>query len=135
MASKQYSWVVVLVLSALSVLGSAVLAGCASSVPLVISPAQAKTEMQAGAMLLDVRQPEEFAGGHIEGAVLIPLGDLSAHLGELPKDRLIIVQCQTGVRSAQGRDLLRQAGFAKVTSLEGGIQAWQAAGFPIVTKN
>jgi len=111
------------------------LSGCAapqnSSSQLEISPAQAKLEIQKGAMLLDVREPDEYSVGHISGAVLIPLGELGLRLQELPKDRLIIVQCRSGSRSAQGRDLLLKKGFTNVTSLSGGILAWQAAGYPI----
>jgi rhodanese-related sulfurtransferase len=119
----------------LAAIGPAILSGCAApqspSVPLEISPAQAKIEIQNGAMVLDVRQQVEYTAGHIGGAVLIPLDDLASRVQALPKDRLIIVQCRTGGRSAQGRDLLHQQGFANVTSLSGGILAWQAAGYSV----
>jgi rhodanese-related sulfurtransferase len=120
----------------ISMIVVATLSGCTAgsqvpSVALEISPAQAKLDLQKGALLLDVREPNEFTAGHIAGAVLIPLGELGLHLQELPKNRLIIVQCRTGVRSAQGRDLLLQNGFTSVTSLSGGLLAWQAAGLPL----
>jgi phage shock protein E len=111
------------------------LSGCSSSPtlasPMEISPSQAQLEIQKGAMVLDVRESSEYATGHIAGAVLIPLGELAPRLQELPKDRLIIVQCRSGSRSAQGRDLLLKNGFTNVTSLSGGILAWQAAGYPV----
>jgi rhodanese-related sulfurtransferase len=120
----------------IAILAFAILSGCTtnaqnSTYPSQISPAQAKTEIQNGAMVLDVREQSEYSAGHIPGAVWIPLGDLASRLQELPKDRLIIVQCRTGSRSAQGRDLLLKNGFTKVTSLSGGILAWQAAGYSI----
>jgi rhodanese-related sulfurtransferase len=121
----------------LAILVLTALSGCSASqnptVPLEISPNQVKLELQKGAMILDVRETSEYATGHIAGAVLIPLGELSSRLQELPKERLIIVQCRSGSRSAQGRDLLVKNGFVNVTSLSGGILAWQAAGYPIET--
>lgn len=90
--------------------------------------------MQAdGALVLDVREPDEWAAGHIEGATLIPLGELAARSGELPSDQDIVVVCRSGNRSAQGRDILRDAGFANVTSMAGGMNDWISAGQPYVT--
>ena len=88
---------------------------------------------KAGGLVLDVREPSEWAGGHIAGATLIPLGELPARLAELSKDRTIVVVCHSGNRSAQGRDILRDAGFPSVTSIAGGMTAWLAAGLPVVT--
>jgi rhodanese-related sulfurtransferase len=110
------------------------LSACGTTPPAVpappeISAAQARTELAGGALLVDVREPSEYSAGHIPGAITLPLGDLAARLSELPRDRLIITICRSGVRSAQARDLLLQNGFPRVTSLAGGIQAWQAAGY------
>jgi rhodanese-related sulfurtransferase len=104
-----------------------------AAVPLEISAAQANDMRQAGALVLDVREPSEWAAGHIEGATLIPLGELPSRLAELPKDRTIVVVCRSGNRSAQGRDILRGAGFPSVTSMESGMNDWTAAGLPVVT--
>jgi rhodanese-related sulfurtransferase len=87
--------------------------------------------MANGAMLLDVREVDEYSQSHIAGSLLVPLSDLSTRLKELPQDRMIIVVCRTGVRAAQGRDFLLASGFSKVTSLSGGIQAWVADGYPM----
>jgi rhodanese-related sulfurtransferase len=90
--------------------------------------------MQAdGAFVLDVREPDEWAAGHIDGATLIPLGELEARAAELPDDTDIVVVCRSGNRSAQGRDILRDAGFDEVTSMAGGMSDWIAAGQPYVT--
>ncbi len=97
----------------------------------VISPQAAKKELATGAILLDVRERNEYTQSHIAGSLWIPLGELTSWLDELPNDSLIIVVCQTGVRAARGREILMAAGYKKVTSLSGGIQAWVAAGYPV----
>jgi rhodanese-related sulfurtransferase len=86
-----------------------------------------------GAFVLDVREPSEWAAGHLPGATLIPLGQLPSRLAEVPRDRDIVVVCRTGRRSAEGRDILLGAGFDRVTSMAGGINAWKASGRPVVT--
>ena len=101
--------------------------------PTEITVAQAAEKRDQGAFILDVRQPEEWVQFHIPGATLIPLGELPDRLNEVPKDQEIVVVCRTGHRSAQGRDILRNAGFAKVTSMAGGVTQWQSQGLPIAT--
>ena len=76
--------------------------------------------------LLDVRQPEEFETARIAGAVLIPLGQLNAHLDELPRDREIMCVCHSGSRSVFAARLLADMGF-KVVNLRGGMMAWERA--------
>jgi rhodanese-related sulfurtransferase len=120
----------------LALLAPVFLGGCQSApdsqkVGLLISPQDAQTELSQGAFLLDVREVSEFQQVHISGATLIPLGQLASHFADLPKDRLILVICRTGVRSAQGRDLLLANGFTLVSSVSGGMQAWVAAGLPV----
>jgi rhodanese-related sulfurtransferase len=82
---------------------------------------------------LDVREPSEWTQFHIPGATLIPLGDLPKRLNEVPKDRVVVVVCRTGNRSAQGRDILLNAGFTNITSMAGGVTQWQVQGLPIAT--
>jgi rhodanese-related sulfurtransferase len=101
--------------------------------PLEITVAQAAQNRDQGAFILDVREPSEWTQFHIPGATLIPLGDLPNRLNEVPKDRQVVVVCRTGHRSAQGRDILLQAGFTQVTSMAGGMTAWQAQGLPVAT--
>jgi rhodanese-related sulfurtransferase len=83
--------------------------------------------------LVDVRSPEEFAAGHLRDAKNIPLADLASRIGELDKskNRTVVVMCQTGARSGKAARQLVAAGFGDVHSLEGGLAAWQAAGFPV----
>ncbi|HEV2239318.1 MAG TPA: MBL fold metallo-hydrolase [Ktedonobacterales bacterium] len=83
------------------------------------------------ALLLDVREPEEYARGHVAGAMLLPQAELATRLGELPRDRPIRTFCRTGSRSYRSAQFLRQAGFSDVASVAGGITAWRRAGLPV----
>lgn len=101
-----------------------------ASYPAEISVAEAATKRASGVFILDVRQPDEWNASHIPGSTLIPLDTLAARISELPTDQEIVVVCRSGNRSASGRDILRAAGFTQVTSMAGGLQQWQAAGYP-----
>ena len=83
--------------------------------------------------VIDVREPDEFNGplGHIAGAKLIPLGSLTGRAEQLSKDKPIVVACRSGARSAQATVLLRNAGFAKVANLAGGMLRWRAQRYPV----
>ncbi len=82
-------------------------------------------------VLLDVREPEEYAAGHIPGVQLIPMGTVSARLSDIPTDKTVIVTCRSGNRSGQITDFLRRNGFTRVHNMQGGILAWQRAGYPV----
>jgi len=103
-----------------------------------ITPAEAQALLRAGdALLIDVREPDEFRAGHIPQAFSMPLGQLDALLGEaqLPPGRTIIFQCLKGGRGGQACALADRAGHGvgrSVRNLSGGIEAWQASGLPIV---
>ena len=103
------------------------------SLPAEVSAADALALRDEGAFILDVRQPDEWATGHIPDATLIPLGDLPGRLAEVPRDRQVVVVCRSGNRSAQGRDILLGAGYPSVTSMAGGMKDWIAAGYPSQT--
>lgn len=77
-------------------------------------------------LLLDVREPSEYAASRIDGAKLIPLAELPGRFGELPKNVPIVVHCHHGGRSAQAVRFLQEAGFKDVKNLAGGIDAWSA---------
>lgn len=98
-----------------------------------ISATSASELRDQGAFVLDVREPDEWAAGHIPGATLIPLKQLASRLAEVPQDQQIVVVCRSGNRSAEGRDILLDAGFAKVTSMGGGMNAWISQGLETVT--
>ena len=87
-------------------------------------------------LLLDVREPGEVETARIEGAVPIPLGELEARLGELEawRDRLVVVHCHHGVRSARACRTLSGAGFERVENLSGGIEAWSLTVDPSVPR-
>jgi rhodanese-related sulfurtransferase len=89
------------------------------------------SKRQAEFHLLDVREDHEWAAGHIDGAQHIPLGVLSARLGELPKDRTIVAVCRSGGRSEAAVRGLRKLGY-EAENLEGGVNAWDRAKLPLV---
>jgi rhodanese-related sulfurtransferase len=105
----------------------------AEGLPPSISVAEAAEKREAGAFVLDVREPDEWAEVHIPGTTLIPLRELAARAAELPRDQEIVVICRSGNRSQQGRDILLAAGFDRVTSMAGGVTEWRAQGLPTVT--
>jgi hydroxyacylglutathione hydrolase len=81
-------------------------------------------------LLVDVRSPREHDAKHIVGSASMPLNHLAERLGELPRDRPIIVHCAGGYRSSIAASLLMREGFTHVSELAGGIAAWDAAGLP-----
>jgi len=105
----------------------------AEKLPLEISVSEAASMRDAGAFVLDVREPDEWNESHVPGATLIPLGQLASRVNEVPKDQEIVVMCRSGNRSQQGRDILLQAGFTNVTSMAGGINQWKAAGYETIS--
>ncbi len=80
--------------------------------------------------LLDVRTPEEVAGGVIKGAAKIPIDELPKRAEEIPKDKEIVAYCASGARSALATLYLRARGF-KANSLDHRIHEWEEAGYPI----
>lgn len=87
-----------------------------------------------GVVVLDVRSAAEYASGHIEGAINIDVeaANFDTKIAKLDKTVEYAVYCHSGRRSAIAADKMTGANFEKITNLEGGIQAWQAAGFPLV---
>ncbi|HET9443756.1 MAG TPA: rhodanese-like domain-containing protein [Acidimicrobiales bacterium] len=97
-----------------------------------IEAGEAGRQAEDGSLLLDVREEGEFEAGHAPGARHLPLGRLAAEHTTLPRDRTIIAVCRSGGRSARATMALRGAGY-DVVNLAGGMQAWAAAGLPVVT--
>ncbi len=94
---------------------------------LEISVVDLKARLDKGDVwLLDVREPREFEITSIEGATLIPLGELPKRLDELPTDRDIAIHCKSGVRSAKAVNMLKEKGFNRVQNVRGGILEWNA---------
>jgi rhodanese-related sulfurtransferase len=99
----------------------------------VITVTQAAAMRDQGAFVLDVRTSEEWTQGHIPGSTLIPLDELPARTAEVPRDQDVVVVCRTGHRSQQGMEILKSAGFTRVSSMDGGLTAWMAQGYPTQT--
>lgn len=81
-------------------------------------------------LVIDVRQPEEYRQGHISGSRLIPLGELSRRLDELPKNREIVCVCASGNRSRSATKFLIKAGYSAF-DMPGGMLTWQRSRLPI----
>ena len=96
-----------------------------------IDVARAYAMYQQGAFLVDVRTQEEWDEVHIPGSVLIPLDELPDRLGEVPRDKDIVVVCRSGNRSEEGAAILLKAGYESVVGMDGGIRDWSAAGYPV----
>ncbi len=84
-------------------------------------------------VLVDVREPNEFALLRVPGAVLLPLSTLSTSYERLPTDRPLLIMCAVGGRSARATDFLRANGYADATNIAGGITAWNQAGLAVKT--
>lgn len=103
----------------------------------VLNPAEfnKKINTTSGAIVLDVRTPEEFAGGYIANAVNINYNgnDFQDEIAKLDKNRTYFVYCLSGKRSASAASYMRSKGFRNVINLDGGILAWQANNLPLTT--
>ena len=86
-----------------------------------------------GAVVVDVREPDEFAQGHLPDAINLPAGKLAERVGEIEKykDKPVIVCCAAGMRSSRACRELGKQGFARLHNLDGGVDAWVAAGYPV----
>lgn len=93
--------------------------------------AQQLREPKTAPLLLDVRTPEEFAGGHVPGAVNIPIRELEGRVAEVPQDRPVVVYCEVGGRSALAARQLAARGYRNVREMQGSMEAWRAAGLPV----
>lgn len=82
-------------------------------------------------MLLDVREPSEFAEGHVPGAVNVPLSTVGDWAQKQPKDKPLLVICRSGKRSLSASQVLVEQGFSSVTNIEGGTMGWIQKGLPI----
>lgn len=97
------------------------------ALPRSVPVARAVELLDAGAVLVDVRERDEWRAGHARRARHIPLGRLDAEARRLPKGAPVVVMCASGMRSRGGAARLRAAGY-RATSLSGGLAAWRAAG-------
>jgi len=107
-------------------------AGYAATPYREVGPLEAK-DLLGSALVVDVREAWEYREGHVPGALNIPLSTLPERLAELPKNRPILLVCNSGNRSGVAADFLVGQGFdgEKVYNLEGGTYAWAASGLPL----
>lgn len=97
-------------------------------------PSTTVHSIPADAFLLDVREPDEWAAGHIDSAVHVPIGEVAERISELPSDQPIAVFCRGGGRSSRATGFLVQNGI-NAHNVAGGMRAWEAAGHPMVSEN
>jgi rhodanese-related sulfurtransferase len=100
-------------------------------VPAAVQVLEAKRRQEAGAALIDVREPEEWRGGHAPHAVHMPTGQVLARLEEIPRHREVLLICRSGNRSGQVQQALLARGFTNVLNVHGGMLAWREAGLPV----
>lgn len=93
----------------------------------IVTPEELRRRLAAGEapLIIDVREPAEYAGGHIPGARLLPLGQVPLRYGELPADDEIVLVCRSGNRSGLAQAWLQRRGFRRVRNLVGGMCRWQ----------
>lgn len=97
-------------------------------------PSTTVDSIPAGAFLLDVREPDEWAAGHIASAVHVPMAQVPDRMAELPGDQPIAVFCRGGGRSSRATAFLTRNGI-NAHNVTGGMRAWEAAGHPMVSEN
>lgn len=134
----------VFLLAAGSIVAATLAGGCLSDAPApdnqvirTIPPDQASALIEENRenpnfVIVDVRGPDEFAAGHIPGAVNINSANFEEHIGSLDPEAVYLICCQKGGRSAGVREMMREAGFSEVYEIEGGMSAWTVAGLPVV---
>jgi rhodanese-related sulfurtransferase len=104
----------------------------AKDVPAVtVTQLRERLEAKPAPYLLDVREPWEYAQGHVAEAQLIPLGELERRVSDVPRDQPVLVICHSGQRSLAAASYLRQLGYPDVSNVDGGTAAWIEKGYPV----
>ena len=98
-------------------------------------PSVTPIEVDPGAYLLDVREPDEWVAGHAPGAHHLPMMEIPTRLAEVPTDVEVVVVCRSGGRSGQVVSYLLSNGWDNVRNLDGGMQSWAASGRDVVSEN
>lgn len=100
---------------------------------LEIQVSELSTFVENGALVVDVREPDEYESGHIPGAILVPLSTVPHNTDEFVSDETVYIVCRTGGRSMQACELLHDVGVANVVNVAGGTLGWISLGNEIVT--
>lgn len=103
-------------------------------VPSVTSLDASRWLQEHDGVVLDVREPHEYASGHVPGALSVPQADLALRLADVPRDRDVLVVCRSGARSLRSARFLKGIGYDRVVNLEGGTLGWIEAGNPVATE-
>ena len=98
-------------------------------------PTVSVADVPADAVLLDVREDDEWVAGHAPGALHVPMMAVPMRADEIPTDRDVVVVCRMGQRSAQVVRYLQQQGWERIANLDGGMADWEAAGRPMVSED
>ena len=108
-----------------------------ADVPAVSPQQAAQMQSEQNAVIIDVRENDEWNAGHIDNAIHIPLNDIQNRLKELAKyqNQPVITQCRSGARSARAADILAKSGFTNVHNMDGGLNAWQKANLKTIQAN
>ncbi len=108
-----------------------------ADVPAVSPQQAAQMQSEQNAVIIDVRENDEWNAGHIDNAIHIPLNDIQNRLKELAKyqNQPVITQCRSGTRSARAADILAKSGFTNVHNMDGGLNAWQKANLKTIQAN
>jgi rhodanese-related sulfurtransferase len=108
-----------------------------ADVPAVSPQQAAQMQSEQNAVIIDVRENDEWNAGHIDNAIHIPLNDIQNRLRELAKyqNQPVITQCRSGARSAKAADILAKSGFTNVHNMDGGLNAWQKANLKTIQAN
>jgi len=131
---NKYNFLLISLVLLAAILLSAGLSACTTKPAagtLIISAPDAYQLYQDDVFVLDVRTSEQYQEGHLPGATLIPLEQLSTRYVELPQNETILVYCRTGNRSLKAVYLLENAGFNRVHSLDRGMNNWIQNGFEV----
>lgn len=101
-----------------------------------IAPSELSARRASGTapVVIDVRTPDEYATGHIPGALNIPFDQVADRIAEIDAPNGVALYCMVGPRARKGETALLAAGYASVLHIEGGLAAWQAAGLPVERK-
>ena len=98
----------------------------------LVDATRAKRYLIEGAASLDIREADEYRAAHLEGAIHMPLGSLARNVDVVPHDRPVVVYCGHGERASTAISLLEAAGFGGLINLDGGIGAWEGAGYSVL---
>jgi rhodanese-related sulfurtransferase len=109
-------------------------ASMAMAAPPMVTPQQVhelQVKKDPALFVLDVRSPEEFAAGHVPGAVNIPHDQVASRLAEIPKDKEVVLYCRSGRRSGLAAEALEANGYKDLRLMQGDMPGWEKAGLPV----